>query len=241
MSDNKKYVVSFADGVGNYIKAMLRLELSLKQVGFESYVEIFKGINDYAHISSPFHKGSLDAIPYAFKAYSIQKSIDEGARFILWCDSVVYATKSIEPIFKHIEEHGYLFFDNIGFSIGDYTSDACLEKWGMTRQEAFESKMIAACVMGFDIENQQAKEFLNKYIAAASDGISYYGSWTNENLQASNDMRVKGHRHDQSVASIIIKQMGLKITNSQSTYFAYAEHKGKVLINDTVCLWSEGI
>lgn len=233
-----KVLVSFADGASNYSKALMRLELSLKQVDFDGR---FKGINDYAHIGSPFHKGSKDAVPYAFKAYSIKKAIEEGGRYILWCDSPVYATKSIEPVFNHIKEHGYLFFDNLGYSIGDYTSDACLEKNGMTREESFNSKMIMACVMGFDIQNQQAKEFLDKYIDAASDGISYVGDWTNENLQVSNDMRCKGHRHDQSLASILIKKMGLTITNAQQTYLAYAAHKGLISISDSVCLWSEGI
>lgn len=238
---NKRVVVSFSDGSGYYAKAMLRLELSLKQVGFGGEFEIFKGINDYDHIKSPYHKGSKMAVPYAFKAYSIKRAIEEGATQILWCDSVVYATKSIEPIFKHIEEHGYLFFDNVGFSIGDYTSDACLEKFGMSREEAFNSKMIMACVMGFDLRNTKTLEFLNKYVDAAMDGVSYLGDWFNNDLQVSNDMRVKGHRHDQSVASILIKQMGLKITNAQDTYFAYASHKGLLKISDTVCLWSEGI
>lgn len=237
----KKYVVSFADGVGQYAKALMRLELSLKLVGFGGENEIFKGINDYAHILSPHHKGTYDAVPYAFKAYSIKKAMEEGADLILWCDSPVYATKSMEPIFKHIQEHGYLFFDNIGFSIGDYTSDACLNQWGMTRDEAFNSKMIAACVMGFDVHNPQAKEFLDKYISAAKDGVSYMGDWTNQNLQVSNDIRVKGHRHDQSLASILIKQMGLTITHAQATYFAYCEHKGKIPVSDTVGLWSEGM
>lgn len=237
----KKYVVSFADGVGHYAKAMMRLEQSLKAVGFGGETEIFKGINDYAHIGSPFHKGSPDAVPYAFKAYSIRKAINEGARFILWADSVVYATKSITPVFNHIEREGYLLLDNIGFSIGDYTSDACLAKFGMSRTEAFESKMIMGCLMGFDTQNVQAFDFLNRYITAASDGVSYLGSWTNENLQVSNDMRVKGTRHDQSVASILAKQLNMNITRAQDTYFAYAEHKGKVPISDSVCLWSEGI
>jgi len=234
----KKVVVSFADGTGHYIKAMARLELSLKQVGFDGS---FKGINDYGHIGSPHHKGSPEAIPYAFKALSIKKAIEEGADLLLWCDSVVYATKDISPIFDHIEKHGYLFFDNLGYSIGDYTSDACLDKYGMSRQEAFNTKMIMACVMGFDLRNNEALNFLRQYIDAVFDGVSYPGSWTNENLQVSNDMRVKGHRHDQSLASILIKVLGLDITNAQSTYFAYADHKGKVPIADSVCLWSEGI
>jgi hypothetical protein len=238
---DKKYVVSFADGVGHYAKAMMRLELSLKHVGFGGEFEIFKGVNDYAHINSPHHKGTPDAVPYAFKAYSIKKAMEEGADLILWCDSVVYATKSIEPIWRHIKEKGYLFFDNIGFSIGDYTSDACLVKHGMTREEAFNSKMLMACVMGFDVHNPVTKEFLKRYIDAAGDGVSYPGSWTNENLQVSNDMRVNGHRHDQSVASIIVKQMGLEVTHAQATYFAYAEHKGRIPVADSVCTWSAGI
>lgn len=236
MSD-KKCVVSFADGVGSYAKAMMRLELSLKQVGFKGR---FKGINDYGHIESPLHKGP-DSVPYAFKAYSIKKAIEEGEEYILWCDSCVYATKFINPVFEHIKYEGYLLFDNVGFSIGDYTSDACLSKWVMSREQAFSTKMLMCCVMGFNVHHPVAKEFLDKYIAAAADGVSYPGDWTNQNLQVSQDMRVKGHRHDQSTASLIAYQLGMTITNAQSTYFAYAEHKGKIPIAPSVCLWSEGI
>lgn len=236
----QRTVVSFADGAGNYAKALMRLELSLKQVGFDGKVKM---INDYDHINSPHHKGSSNSVPYAFKALSIKKTMEEqnNKGLLLWCDSVVYATKNIDPILDHIKEHGYLFFDNLGYSIGDYTSDACLNVFGMTREEAFNSKMLMACVMGFDLENEQTQKFLNAYIDAALNGVSYHGSWTNENLQVSNDMRVKGHRHDQSVASILVKQMKLNITNAQQTYFAYTSHKGMVPISESVCMWSEGI
>lgn len=236
----KKTVVSFADGSGSYAKSLMRLELSLKQVGFDG---TFKGVNDYNHINSPLHKGNKEAVPYAFKALSIKKAMDEmdNKGLLLWCDSVVYATKSIDVIFDHIKENGYLFFDNLGFTIGDYTSDACLDNFSMTREEAFNSKMIMACVMGFNLENEQTLSFLNKYIAASTDGISYIGDWNNDNLQVSNDMRCRGHRHDQSVASFLIKKMNLTITNAQQSFFAYCSHKGIVAISENVCLWSAGI
>lgn len=244
---NKQTVVSFADGAGHYAKGLMRLEQSLKQTNFDGH---FKGINDYGHIGSPLHKNAPGSVPYAFKAYSIKKAMNEGARYILWCDSVVYATKSIQPVFNHIAEHGYLFFDNIGYSIGDYTSDACLAHWDMDRAQAFAHPMIMACVMGFDTQHIDAQRFLNGYLQAADDGISYrnntpdvdkYSDWDNTHLQVSNDMRVKGHRHDQSVASILCAQLGLTITNAQQTFFAYETHKGILPVADTVCLWSGGL
>ena len=236
----KKVVVSFADGCGNYAKAMMRLEQSLKAVNFGSEFEIFKGVNDYSHINSPHHKGS-NSIPYAFKGLSIKKAVEEGADLLLWCDSVVYATKDITPIFNHIEKHGYLFFDNIGYSIGDYTSDKCLEYFGMSREEAFNSKMLMSCVQGFNLHDANALAFLNRYYNDEVIRECYPGDWTNQDLQVSNDMRCFGHRHDQSVASVLVKQMGLEITRAQDTYFAYTEHKGKVPIADSVCMWSSGI
>lgn len=234
-----KGIVSFADGTGNYAKALMRLELSLKQVNFDG---VFRGYNDYGHLKSPLHKGHANAVPYAFKPCAIEKFKEEypEVRYLLWCDSVLYATKNINPIFDQIKKDGYIFFDNIGYSIGDYTSDYCLDHFNMSRDEAFNSKMIMACLMGFDLQNADAIQFLKLYSEAYKEG-AYHGPWTNEFLQASNDMRVKGHRHDQSVASILIKQMNLKIMHAQSTYFAYTSHKGIVNIADSVCMWSEGI
>lgn len=232
-----KTVVSFADGAGNYIKAMARLELSLKQVGFEGH---FYGINDYGHIESPLHKGP-NSVPYAFKALSIKKAMENGG-LLLWCDSVIYAVQSIDPVFELIKQHGVLLFDNIGFSIGDYTSDACLDKFGMTRNESFKHPMIMACVMGFDLDNPLAQRFLKSYINAASDGVSYPGAWTNNNCEVSHDMRCKGHRHDQSVASLLAYQYGIEIQNAQKTCFAYESHKGIVPMDlEKICLWSGGL
>jgi hypothetical protein len=233
-----KCVVSFADEAGNYRKAMDRLKMSLDAVGFDGD---FLGFTSYDEIGSPPHKGSDDAVPYAFKAYALQKAIDLGYEKILWCDSVVYATKPIDHVFEHLSVYGYLFFDNIGFSIGDYTSDACLEKFGMSRQEAFDSKMWMACCFGININRGPAEWFASQYINAAKDGVSYMGDWFNNENQVSKDSRVKGHRHDQSAGAIIIKKNNLKLTNAQEKFFAYVSHKGILPIGQQVSLWSEGI
>lgn len=233
----KKTVVSFADEAGSYRRAMNRLEDSLIATGFDGE---FKGYTSFEEIGSPPHKGP-GSVPYAFKAYAIKKAIEEGAELLLWADSPIYATQSIQPVFDHIEREGYLFLDNVGFNLGQWLSDDCLNLWQLDREDSFNTQIVMACLMGFNLKNPLTLRFLNWYINAASDGISYHGDWFNNLGQVSSDSRVLGSRHDQTVASIVIKGLDLKITNAQQTFFAYQEHKSVMSIADSVCLWSSGI
>jgi hypothetical protein len=243
----KTAVVNFANNVGRYIQMQQRLKQSLEKTGFDGDIFLY---NHEEHItpSCPYHKSEdqhLHAIgrvvPYAFKAYALQEIINKGYENVIWMDAAIYASKSIQPFIDEIEKTGYAFFDNIGFTVGDYTSDRCLEKHGWTREKAFDSKMIMACVFGLNTKSKEAMEFFTKYKHAADDKVSYIGSWHNHNGEVSSDLRVQGHRHDQSVASMIIKDMNLNILNAQQTYFAYTSHKGILPISESVCLWSQGI
>ena len=235
----KKVVVSFADETGNYRKQMGRLEKSIRHVGFDG---IFRGYTSFGQIGSPHHKGP-GSVPYAFKAMAIKKAIwEESPGIVLWIDSPIIATASIDPIFEYIEEHGYVFFDNVGHSLGTWTSDACLERFGISREKSFDMKMIMACVMGFRVDKYSPIiDFLDAYIDAAMDGVSYMGDWFNQSGQVSVDNRVRGHRHDQSVASCLIANMGLDVICGQDSFFAYREHVGQMPISSSVCLWSQAM
>lgn len=234
----KKVIVSFADEAGKYRDGMRRLRGSLIEAAFDGD---FVAYTSFKEIDSPPHKGD-GAVPYAFKAHAINKAImDHGEGLYLWLDSPIYATGSLAPIFEHIQTEGYIFFDNIGFSIGDFTSDACLDKWGISREEAFNINMTMACAYGFSTESGEAMWLMHKYIEASEDGVSYLGDWYNGNRQVSADPRVRGHRHDQSVQSILIHKNNLKLTKGQETFFAYREHQGQMPIAGSVVLWSEGI
>ncbi len=226
----KKCVVSFADSVGTYQKKMLRLEQSLKG----NFDGDFLGFTDYAQINSPKHS----EIPYAFKPYAIQKAIDLGYEQILWCDSPVYAIKPINEVFDHIWKYDYLLFDNIGFSLGDYSSDKQLNYFGITRQEAWDIPQLMACVMGFEFSSPEVQEWFKIYKDVAAE--LYPGEWNNDDLTESTDARVRGSRHDQSVLSCIAYKYDLEITNAQQTYFAYTEHKKYLKIAASVCMYSAG-
>lgn len=227
---SKKCVVSFADGTGSYQKKMLRLEQSLNG----NFDGDFFGFKSYELIGCEPHS----VIPYKFKPYAIQKAIDLGYEQILWVDSPVYAKQSIEPVFDHIAKHGYLFFDNIGFSLGDYTNDKTIEHFKINRDESWKVKMIMACVMGFDFTKTPVQDIFKQYLSVANE--LYPGEWDNGDLTESQDRRVKGHRHDQSVMSAILYKEGFEVLKGQDTFFAYEEHRKVMPIADSVCLFSAG-
>lgn len=229
----KKAIVTFANNEERYTKGIKRMEQSLKDVGFDGDFFCFTNILD---ISSPSH----DDVPYAFKPCAIKKVKDMGYDLVLWMDAPVYATKSLDALFKHIEMEGSLFFDNLGYSIGDFTSDECLRLFGWNREKAFEKQMIMACVMGFNFNKNLTKDFFNKYYLCSQTEGFYEGDWNNANKQVSTDERVKGHRHDQSCASIIIEDLKMKIQHPHSTFFAYFGNVGHTPHAETVCLLSHG-
>lgn len=216
----RKCVVSFADEGRDYQKKMKRLEVSLRY----NFDGDFLGFTSYKEINCEHHK----VIPYKFKAMAIQKAIDLGYDYILWCDSPIVATQSIEPVFDHIKRRGYVFFDNIGHPLGKWTNDKCLEYFNMTREESQIVKMIMACCMGFRMDSLSSAEFLHDYVALANE--LYPGSWDN-------------HRHDQTVASFLINELGMEIIQGHKTYFAYEQfYQVPELqpIADSVCLVSKG-
>lgn len=243
----KTVILNFANHIGRYGQMQTRLKNSLTQVGYTGDIMFFNHEEEISP-TCPYHKSEdlkLHAenkvVPYGFKAHAMKKAIDLGYENIIWMDAAVYATKPLTDFINHIETNGYLFFENIGYTIGDYTGDKCLEKLGMSREDSFKQPMIMACTLAVNVHNSEAMEWFNQYYNASNDGVSYLGSWHNTNGEVSSDMRVSGTRHDQSAASIIIAKMNLKITNAQQTFFAYTSHKGILKVSDTVCLWSNGI
>jgi hypothetical protein len=218
----KRCIVSFADGAGDYKRKLKRLEQSLKD-NTDADLLMF---TDYKEINCEHHS----VVPYKFKSYAIKKAIELGYSQIIWCDSPIIAIKPIHPLFDHIAQHGYAFFNNIGHSLGMWTNDKCLQYFGITRQEAMNINMIMACCMAFNVDHDITQKFLKDYIGLTD---LYHGKW--------ND-----HRHDQSVASCLIYDLNMKILTGHKTFFCYAAHDGVRLetgevikFSDSVCLLSQ--
>lgn len=87
-----------------YEKLLLSLVDALKEIGFKGAV--FYRIGGY-----PVPTGEevrFVAVPYSFKIFTMLEAYQLGYKNLLWLDSAVYPMKSLDPLFRKIENEGVL-------------------------------------------------------------------------------------------------------------------------------------
>lgn len=208
----KTCVINFARG-GWYERGQDRLARSLEATGFDGDMLLFN--DEHQLPGCPTHQVS----PYAFKPFALKAAVDRGYELVIWADASVWAIKNIKPMFEHIEREGWMFFLNT--CTGNWTSDACLKSFGVTRDQAMDIPMLMGICMGWNMTLLRCQSFLDVWLEKAVDGVTFPGSWTNKHQEVSADPRVYGHRHDQSAASIMAYQMAMPLIVPHETYFEY--------------------
>lgn len=220
-------------GLGRwYPRGCIRLRDSLKATN--PNVDILQWIDEYPP-NSPSHQVS----PYAFKVAAFRHAASLGYELILWCDSSLWATGSLEPFFTKLAEQGHVLQAN-GWACGQWCSDRALEPFGITRDEAMEIPDYTGCCMGLNVTHERTREFLRRLYKKSKDGFSFPGSWTNKNQEVSADPRVLGHRHDQVIGSLIAWQMGMELTSSTEGILAYY-HAGMPPVPPSVVMFNQGM
>lgn len=215
----KKCIINYASGSW-YPAGQLRLQQSLAETKFDGDVIVWRDEKAISPIT-PRHC----ECPYGFKPHALLWAARNGYDQVIWADASVWAIRNIQPMFDHITKHGWMLFYNC--CTGNWTSDACLKGFGITRDEAMSIHMLMGICMGWDLNNATCLKFLDLWLAKASDGFSFPGSWTNQRHEVSADPRVSGHRHDQSVASILAHQLGMNLIVPHETFFQYYENPTK--------------
>lgn len=237
-------VISFASGVW-YPRGQQRLLASLKDVGWSGGVRSYTSTSE---LSCPPHSES----PYAFKPAAFNRAASEGFDVILWCDVAVWANQKIEPVFERIQKDGHMLLQG-GWNCAQWTSDTCLKNMAVSRDEAEKMSHLMACCMGLDLRVERSREFLSRWSEYSRDGSSFFGGWSNANKTESQDQRCLGHRHDQSVASILSSQLGMEQIVGHPDYlmyykgasnggaFRYGEQNDMTQVAKNVCLLSQGM
>jgi hypothetical protein len=165
--------------------------------------------------------------PFAFKPFCFYAAWRLGYRYVLWLDASVKVRSSVDPIFRKIVSDGYIMFQET-HSVGEYCTDTALKSLGITRERAFEMPSCWGCAIGLDLGDPTAQEFLQSWRTYAVDGVTFPGpKWSGVRgwpQTISSDSRVKGHRHDQTAASVIAQKLGMTSWWSKRRFYDYFDN-----------------
>lgn len=169
-------------------------------------------------------------IPYAFKPLCMLQALDRmmhGLSFdfgndlstatLLWCDASVWAIKDIAPLFEHIEREGHAFFHS-GFNVAQYTNDATLDEFDILREEAKGIDMISSGCFGLDMRRLESRVLLAFW---QKKSYLFSGAWNNNSRSESKDPYCQGHRHDQSVLSLLAYYKAMGCLPHKGSFFEY--------------------
>ncbi|HET7051853.1 MAG TPA: hypothetical protein VFI54_26520 [Solirubrobacteraceae bacterium] len=207
----KRAVVNVAFGVRRetgvaYSTAQARLVKSVKKTGRHG------GSMLTWCEQEPGGAASHDEVQYHFKGVALAEAAAKGHETLLWLDAVMVVVKPMAELWDQIESRGYVLWSHPpgGWIVGEWTSDACLKCYGLTRNEARGIPMLCSGAFGYSLGHPLGKKLHEAFVAAPPHALR--GRWHNKSGHVSKDKRVKGHRHDQSVLSIIAHQLGLEAT-----------------------------
>jgi hypothetical protein len=189
----------------NYAQGIERIRRGLSDHGFKGE---FISWNERLPDGCPPHS----TIPFAFKPFCFEEALARGFTKILWMDSSIVIKRPIDELFHCITHDGYLFFKG-SETVGEYCKDEALKTLGISREESFAIPSCRASVMGLDLSREVPRAFLSEWKKLALDNITFPGpKWSGVKgwpRLASADQRVKGHRHDQTAASVLAMRMGM--------------------------------
>jgi hypothetical protein len=207
----KHCIVNFSDF--KFANGQNRLKQSLIQTGYLGDVILF---NEFNQVNSKHHS----QVPYQFKVLAIDRAKQMGYDVALYCDASIYAIKNIMPVINYINENGYLL-EYCGFNVAQFSTDLCLNEFNITRDYAEKIPLHSAGFTGLNFNNEIANKFFEQWLIRAKEEKTFIGDWNNNNKQCSADSRCLGHRHDQTVASIIAHKLEMKRINPHFMQYDY--------------------
>ncbi len=187
-------------------------------------------------------------VPYAMKAYALKSASEQGYDLLLWADACILPVRSMEPLWERIERDGYWMCRN-GYTNYEWTADSAYldlfeyeinratiegkSEWGTITEWNRKIPHVVATTFGINVKHPKGKEFLDEYYRLASETRAFCGPWTNGNkYEGAEGQRqnprcypcgpsdVRGHRHDQTAASVIAWRLGFELTDPPDI-FAY--------------------
>lgn len=196
---SKECIINVGHG-GWYPKGTERLRRSLIHHGYPGELMLWSGLMPPG---SPSHKD----VPYGMKVHAFEAAFVAGHTRVLWLDCSVWCVKYPEHHMRSLAGDGHYLLGNGDWRCDQWCNDHALAYFGLTRAEAASIPLISSGVLGLDMANERSREFFAQWKNAMLAG-AFKGAWTAVPEEGSGD-RYRGHRHDQTCASIIAHRLGM--------------------------------
>lgn len=211
-----RVVTSAAFGSEMFISMLGRLVESLDA----AHIRHLLNTSDPIFSDWPTHAVS----PYSFKAASVQRAIDCGYTSVCWMDSRCIVRKPMDRLWEIADEHGALIFRD-GWRNDEWCTDECFTLCGTPKEEyAASTHVLAGCFI-LNLDHPRTKMFWGEYRALARDGAAFRGPVT---IDPARKVKPYGHRHDQSVMSLLAAKHGIPLTDVTGMV-DYDEYKGGIV------------
>jgi hypothetical protein len=175
--------------------------------------------------------------PYAFKSFAMKEAA-KIADLVLWCDSSIVPIRPMDAFWEILQSDGYFLVENGEGMNYEWTADSAYQylfpelSVESARSASRAIPQIVGGILGVNIKSEKGNAFLEEYYRLAKDTDAFCGPWANQNCPTRAQYGkgsvyttapcgppdVRGHRHDQTAASVIAWNMGLKLSKYPSPY-----------------------
>ena len=192
-------------------------------------------------------ENGFDYTGYCAKPFAMLEAMRQGADVVLWLDASVRPVRNIAPLVDHICAAG-AYMAPTGFSIGEWSSDRCLESLLMERGGWMDKPECASGIVGVDVRWAGPRLMIEEW---ARMWRLFPGHHSNVNAadkkhhyrnvgHVSDDPRCSGHRQDQTILSILAHRYDLNKFVPWPKFVAYAAGHGGAA-NESTCLLIDGL
>lgn len=174
-------------------------------------------------------------MPYAFKSNALIEA-SKTCDLLLWCDSAVVPVRDMAPLWERIERDGY-WVSNNGWNNYEWTADSAYPQLfpGLSIDKARElNKTIAhvcAATFGISMKHMLGRDLLERY-SRLCDTSAICGPWKNTPETPCGPADVLGHRHDQTILSVVANDLDLQLTNCPDVFSYAPGTDASILVSD---------